>query len=267
MKNINENDFEKSIHDEEDESDTKDIDKYTSSTIDEIWLIRRELDIIGKWHDVDWSNLLAKEMEHFERDHKYFMNKWDEWNYLIERYIWIPKNYEYIVCVRTFMDILRVYLDKNHQDHKNNRKMWSSSKFLEYWVHLIFKTGYYNNKIYDDKEIIDELKDLMSFLSLPLHNFSIYFNRKKGLDNKENLNKDMNYKVDNIINLILIHSVDNVDVIKNKIDINIEGDKQEYLKFTKCRQLNEPIAKKLLDFIERNCQKEFTNKTKNKKKL
>lgn len=166
---------------------------------------------------------------------------------------------EYRIYMRVFLDTLRVYLDKNHRDHKNNKKMWELSKDLKYYVHLIFKTKKYKNKFFTNEEIIEEIKILNSFLSEPLHGNSIYY--KKIYISKRVLNK----KIEKIIKIILKFGI-NDDVIKIPINPKIKGNKQNYLKYTKHLVWEDQEFEKFLKFIKNNCLKEVNKEIEELKK-
>lgn len=235
----------------------KDIDEYVKYIVEQILLIKTYLDIITNWYDNDWFvNIKEKKDKHPNSEDA--INTCNFRNDFIRNHIYEPKWYLYCIYVRTFLDVLKIYLKKEHRDHTKYKEMWESSKYLEYYVHLIFKTGKY--KVFNDsKEIIKELEKLTSFLSKPLHRFSIYFNEINGLD--ENTNQD----IDNIVNLILKHGI-NSDVLKHPINPEIPDDKQEYLKWTLVFQLDESIVKNNLKFWKDKCLEEFDNKVKSEDK-
>lgn len=139
--------------------------------------------------------------------------------------------------------------------------MWESSKYLEYYIHLIFKTKKYKNKIFKtNEEIILELEKLTSYLSKPLHAFSIYF--IDNINSDEYSNKDIN----SIIDLILKRGI-NDDVIKHPIDPEVAGDKQKYLKCTTSFEMNKDYLEQNLNFWKEKCLEEFNKNIKFQKKL
>lgn len=133
--------------------------------------------------------------------------------------------------------------------------MWESSQYLKYYIHLIFKTGFYKNKIFaTNEEIIKELEKLTSTLSKPLHGFSIYFNDIACFNDNDSSNQYSD--IEEIVDLILKRSITD-NAIKFPIDPKISGNKQEYLKWTSSFQANQYLIKDNLNFWNESCLKEF----------
>lgn len=244
------------------DNNSKDIDKHIEDLINEILILNTELDILNDWYINNWINLVNKNMEKYKNEYESDTNNWILWDDWIKKYIFEPKKYQYHVYVRAFLDKLYVYLNKKHRDYKNNKNMWKSSKYLKYYIHLIFKTGFYNNKTYNsNKKIINELIMLISYLSNPLHGFSIYFNKKYISKTDEDMEKNIN----DIVDLILKKSI-NSDVIKQPIDLNIEGKKQKYLNCVTWKILDKPQIKNFLSFLEKYFLKDFEESIEESKK-
>lgn len=248
------------------------IDDYIFNLINVISTLKTELDMITNWHDNEWMNIIK------ENNYKEYSNKWNDYEIWIYKYIYDPKRYEFCVYLRAFLNTLKIYLKENHRDHINYKSIWDSSKYLKYLIHLIFKTGLYkveNDKkewecitIENDNEIIEELDSLISFVSKPLHGFSIYYNTNKKLKIENNSNNYLNKKIYSISNLILEKSIFNENVTKYEIDPKKNGNDQEYIKWTSPITTKYSDIENFLKFIESNCLQEFEkyieSKTKSK---
>lgn len=214
---------------------------------------------IRNWYDNDWLKKIREKREMFP-DCEDAINTSDFRNDFIRNHVYEPKRYLFCVYTREFLNILKIYLKKNHRDHIKYKKMWESSKYLEYYVHLIFKTGFYKNKVFiTDKEIIEELEILISVLSKPLHAFSIFFNNK---DEHNNSISD----IDIIVKLILKRWINN-ETIKHPINYDLDGNKQEYLRKTLSLKVDEYIITTNLKFWRDKCLEEFDEKVSRSNKI
>lgn len=120
--------------------------------------------------------------------------------------IWKPKIFIFCSYLREFLRLLKNYL--------NNQTPESNNKYLKYWYHLIFKTGLYSNKIFNNSnDVKREIDIINSVISEPLHAFSISYNIKFLDDEKiieESLENFVNAKISNL-NLTGYFSNENLD--------------------------------------------------------
>lgn len=243
--------------------DEQDIDDHILKLIKVILKLKNDLDTIIQWHNNEWLNIVNEKKKNYIESSK----QWDKYESWIYKYIYEPKRYEFCVYLRSFLNTLKIYLKKDHRDHIKCKNFWESSKYLKYLIHLIFKTGFYkvenDNKEWEyiiiekDNEIIEELEALISFISKPLHAFSIYYNTNKKLNDENVSNAYLNKKITSISTLILERSVLNENVIKHEINPEKKGNEQEYLKWTSSITMDCNSIYNFLKFIESNCLREF----------
>lgn len=217
-------------------SNDKNIDKHLKELLLNILIYKTELDTTYNWLNNEWIKLVNEKTDEFKEKYKGITNKWIIWNGWVHKYIVEPKKYQCCVYVRSFLEKLYVYLNKEHLDHKKHKEMWESSQYLQYYIHLIFKTKKYNDKVYEtNEEILEELKKLISFSSESLHGFSIFFNKKYISSNEENnldeVKKNMQKKVNTIVNLISENNIYDNGIYQRKME--------EFLNFFKNNCLEE----------------------------
>lgn len=231
----------------------KDIDKHLEMLVNQILILKTELDILKDWYINEWKLICNKIEKKFKTN---MVKKRSSW---IQKYIFEPKRYQYTVYVRAFLDKLYVYLKKGHRDHKKNVNMWESSKYLKYYIDLIFYAKPFSDYVYkNEDEVLKELSNLISFLSNPLHGFSNYFNKVYVPDDKVNetdkIEKVLQEKINYIVDLILKRNI-NEDVIK--CPINDRNNEQNYLDYTRYKVLDNCEMKNFLQFLKKNFLKEF----------
>lgn len=205
----------------------KDIDKYIEELLEEISVLRLQLEIINNWLFKDWLDFYDEKIYLYEQEYEKETNKLKCWAYFIYACIFEPKWYQFCVYLRTFFEALNIYFNKDSIKHKKNPEMWESSKNLKAYIDLIFHQKKYKNKIFNDDEIKEELKEINSHLSEPLHGFSYYFEHL--YSQPEIMNKD----IKKIVNLLINNNTIRID-LKNK-----------------------SCVKEFLDLIKNSCQKEF----------
>lgn len=246
------------------------MDEYILKILEIIRKIGMELEIISGWYNLgivlnsDPIEFISDECliiwtnwdDYFKEVNKRKINNSEIKDQFIWEQIWKPKIFTFCSYIREFVNLLSKYT-QNNNEVKNN-------KYLEYWNHLIFKTGFYQNKIFDEeKDIKFELNILKSFLSEPLHAYSVsyeisllsedenieilfndlrnnsnkYFNFTR-YSNNENLNikKCIYYsaaeiKINDLFKIIKKYSI-NKNSFQYEILEPTKGEKEEYIKFS-----------------------------------
>lgn len=249
----------------------KNIDEYIDKIVFEISYYHTYMVYFIDWFNKDWL-IKANERREKYKDCEEVVKTLYYRNYFIKTIFFEPKRYEYFIYVRAFLDVIKIYLQKNNKNYKDNKAMWKSSKYLEYYVHLIFKTGLYKNTVFASKrQILEELRILLSFLSKPLHAFSFYYNNLNDFKDIsfEDLSSD-NKEILNSIN-ILISIVLNFRITKQTIKYpiipGVDGNKQEYLMHINRTQTDIGYIKDNLNFWQKKCLEEFDNKIEEYKKI
>lgn len=249
-----------------DEWNPENIDEYIEKIVQEIVFYYTYFECCINWFNKDWLPEVNKRREKY-KDYKDAVKTLGWRNYFFRIFNFQSKRFEYFIYVRSFLDTIRIYLKKNHKDYKRHKEMWESSKYLQYYVYLIFKTGFYNGKVFDtNKKILEEIKILNSFLSKPLHAFSVYYESQKNF-NSMSL-EDLNYedkeilKAVNSVAFLTFRFYPNNDIIKYPIDPNVDVKKQECLNHATFLKYDDAIIKDNLKFWKDKCLEEFDNKVK-----
>lgn len=238
----------------------KNIDKYIEKIVLNVLNLRTYLNTFINWYNNDWVKFVNDNTEKYKEDFQYSVNNLIFYTDWILNYIFYPKKYEYCVYLRTFFEILSDYCKYVNEENKTINEMWESSEYLQYYVHLIFKTAKYKRKIFNNNRILDELKEIKSYLSEPLHGNSIYYNKK--YISKSILNKNIN----KIVELLFKFGIDK-EVVKQAINIKVRGNKQNYLKYTKSLFFDEKEINKFLNFLKISFEKKFNDELKKEKDL
>lgn len=201
----------------------EDINEYTKEVLEQISIVRLQLEIIKKWYLDDWLKMYDEKYCLCELKYKKLKKKLDSLNSFIYSCIFEPKWYHFCICLRTFFEILRSYLDKDCLNNKNNSELWKHNDNLEKYINLIFEKEKYSI----DKKI-NKLKIWNSYLSEPLHWFPIYYKLPK--PKKDNNTQNVLSEINKVINLLIKNNI--LTINKNNkycVETSLKFIKNSYL--------------------------------------
>lgn len=234
------------------------MDEYISKIIKIIRKLGMEIKILSGWGNIgigryedsidilinDCLIILVDNDEHYEMVNKRKINDIEIKEQFIWEQIWKPKIFTFCSYFREFITLLMKFI-------KGDKEL-RSNKYLEYWTHLIFKTGFYlKNKIFTDKnDILNELKVIKAVLSEPLHAYSVAYNID-GVCTEENINKSCEYN-ENIdikkLNFTNYWNDNNLNYEKMHLYSSVEYRIQSIFEIIQKYEINEEsLSKKILD--------------------